>query len=318
MGANLFYQQRSSNYYDNLKVDVKELYARYPIEKVNAARKDKKTLLSRIYYNSFIPIKLRNYVWYFFHRGHFDFAWLDQFRKYWSTVLGGRPLWDEHDFYFLRNIYRLKFQENQVPDSADAGIHLDSWQRPELMYQLFHQVFKESLTNQLGLWRHVKRSLNRPLQSFLEFGCATAPVTATFFEFYKNIRNVQVYISDIQTLAFHYASYRFNMKNVTPLLLTPENEFSLPDDIKVEVVFCITVFEHLNSPLAIIKKFHSILKRGGLLFFDYIKSDGEGLDTIQGVKERNAVLYYVDSNFNVVFGKISYDENMGLTIVRKK
>jgi 2-polyprenyl-3-methyl-5-hydroxy-6-metoxy-1,4-benzoquinol methylase len=125
--------------------------------------------------------------------------------------------------------------------------------------------------------------------------------------------------SDIQTLAFHYGAYRFrHCSNVIPLLLVPDDDFSLNLSDSVDAIFCITVFEHLNKPLETIKSFYYYLNPNGLLFFDYIKGDGDGLDTLAGVRERNEVLDYVTEHFEVLLGTISKEKSMGLTVVKKK
>lgn len=80
-----------------------------------------------------------------FRRIHLDLGWFYQFRQYWGNVLHGRPLWGVEDFFFLRNIYRMRFQYNCVPEKAEAGIHLQAWQQPELIYQLFDQTYRESM-----------------------------------------------------------------------------------------------------------------------------------------------------------------------------
>lgn len=273
---------------------------------------------SKIYNNQLIPLKLRNYSWHLLKKLNIDIAWFREFRRYWTQVLGGRPLWDVHDFYFLRNSYRIRFQNNQLPDKSNSSMHLQAWQKPELLYQLFHQVLKESLFNQLEILSLMKKYKNEPIKQVLELGCATAPITASLKEFFKT-KNIKIYISDIQTLAFHYAAHRFrHQKNITPLLLKPENDFMLTDDLKIDVIFCVTVFEHLNKPLAVIKRLHNILNRDGLLFFDYIKGDGGGLDSVQGVLERDDVLNFVGAKFELIHGCVSNKNSMGLTVVRKK
>jgi len=129
---------------------------------------------------------------------------------------------------------------------------------------------------------------------------------------------LKIYIADIQTLAFHYATYRFRYcSNVIPLLLTPENNFLLRINDDLDAIFCITVFEHLNRPLDTVKIFYEKLKPGGLLFFDYIRGEGPGLDTKQGVTQRDDVLSFILKNFDLVYGNISKEKSTGLAIVRK-
>lgn len=153
----------------------------------------------------------------------------------------------------------------------------------------------------------------------LEFGCATAPVTASLYEFYRPESQFKMYVSDIPTLAFHYAAYRFRYcSNVIPILLKPENDFILKLPDKLDVIFCITVFEHLNQPLETVKIFYNLLNPGGLLFFDYIKGSGKGLDTQHAVRQRGSVLDFIGDNFELIEGQLTKDSDMHLTIVQKK
>ena len=79
-----------------------------------------------------------------------------------------------------------------------------------------------------------------------------------------------------------------------------------------------SVFEHLNEPLAAVKNFHETLNPGGLLFFDYIKGEGDGCYTMHAVRERSDVLGHIAEHFEVLHGTISNDKSMGLTIVRRR
>jgi 2-polyprenyl-3-methyl-5-hydroxy-6-metoxy-1,4-benzoquinol methylase len=128
-----------------------------------------------------------------------------------------------------------------------------------------------------------------------------------------------MYISDMQTLAFHYAAYRFrSCSNVIPVLLRPEDEFVLKLDDKLDVIFCFAVFEHLNQPFQTAKTLYNLLGPGGILFFDYIKSEGLGFDTQKGVKERAPVIDFIGDKFVVIEGELNREESMRLTVVRKK
>jgi len=51
--------------------------------------------------------------------------------------------------------------------------------------------------------------------------------------------------------------------------------------------------------------------------FDYKMTEGEGLDTHISAKERNSVLDFIEKKFNIIFGRISKEKDIGLTIVRK-
>jgi hypothetical protein len=86
----------------------------------------------------------------------------------------------------------------------------------------------------------------------------------------------------------------------------------------VDAIFCITVLEHLNKPLATAVLFHRFLRPGGVLVFDYIKGTGEALDTMHGVRERSAVLDFIAANFDVAHGALRHDASMGITLAVKR
>lgn len=320
----VLYKKRPTNFFDNLLIDVPQLYQEHPISKSQDAKPNFfpliRTPVHRIYRSPLIPLKYRRYFYHGLRRTNLDQSWFEEFKEYWSHVLKGRPLWGIYDLLFLKNLYRVKFQNNQVPDTDDANVHFEAWQKPELIYQLLHLVCRQYISDQLRILKELKKlRLNISRASMLEFGCAIAPVTASLYEFFKVKPEFKIYIADIQTLAFHFAIYRFrHCSNVIPILLKPENDFLLCLDDTLDVIFCMAVFEHLNRPLDTVKTFHNRLKRGGVLFFDYIKGDGEGLDTRHGVRQRDDVLDFISENFDLVHGSISKQQSMGLTIVRKR
>lgn len=62
---------------------------------------------------------------------------------------------------------------------------------------------------------------------------------------------------------------------------------------KFDVIVIQEVFEHLHKPLHIAQYLIDHLKRGGIFFFDYIKSDATGLDTLAGLEEREMTLDFL-------------------------
>jgi 2-polyprenyl-3-methyl-5-hydroxy-6-metoxy-1,4-benzoquinol methylase len=305
-------------------VDVPKVYEDYPLVKESDAGVNKVLFATgffhRIYLCPLVPAKYRGLALRRFRQIGLDQGWFLEFRKYWLGVLKGRPLWAVDDLYFLKNLYRIKFQSSNVPDELDAQEHCKAWQRPEVIYQLLHLVCKEAIVDQLEILQ--KLAAVRPdfkKLKMLEFGCATAPITASLYNYYKPKSLMRMYISDMQTLAFHYATYRFrHCSNVIPVLLRPEDNFALKLNDKLDVIFCITVFEHLNQPLQTAKTLYNLLNPGGILFFDYIKSAGLGFDTQKGVKERGPVIDFIDDKFVVVEGKLSKEKDIHLTVVQKK
>ncbi|MEY2817109.1 MAG: hypothetical protein RL275_572 [Chloroflexota bacterium] len=316
----VFKTDEEFNQWDKLVLDVKEVYKKYPLSVNVFEETQKKTtaLFRRFYKTPFIPLSFRRFIRKLFLRTNLDTSWFEDFSNYWSSTLGGRPLLSVQDFYFLTNLYRTRFQDNQIPDTNDANIHLEAWQRPELLYQLLHLVYKETIVDYVYLLKKMFKYKPK-IRNFLEFGCGTAPITASLYEFFGMRKEIKIYFSDIQTIAFHYAAYRFvRYQNANPVTLKPENDFKLANLPPLDVITCITVFEHLNKPLDTVKDFYALLLPGGLFFFDYIKSEGEGMDTNHGTRERLAVLEFVASHFDILEGNLNENGNTGLVIARKK
>ena len=316
----MFRREQKSNQWDKLVVDVQDVYRRFPIgqlqKKVNITPTS--ALFRRIYRAVYIPLSLRRYIRKIACQTNLDLGWYQDFSYYWSNILGGRSFWGVQDFYFLTNLYRVRFQDSQIPDTDNASLHLAAWQRPEVLYQLMHLVYKEVGFDYAILVKEILKH-NPNLKSFLEFGCGTAPIASSLLDFFGSKRNIRIYISDIQTIAFHYAAYRFShFKNLVPLMLVPETNFKLPYTESLDAITCITVFEHLNKPLETACDFHAHLKTGGLLIFDYIKSEGDGMDTAHGVREREAVLDFIAKHFEVLSGDLAQREDIGIIIARKK
>ncbi|KPA15083.1 type 12 methyltransferase [Candidatus Magnetomorum sp. HK-1] len=316
-------QDAKTNFFDNLVIDIPKLYDENPIEKKENPKKNYVPFTNnpfcRLYRNPFIPLKYRRYAYRALRQVNVDLTWFNQFKEYWGGILHGRPFWGVQDIYYLKNVYRSKFQSLAIADSEDPLAHLKAWQQPETIYSLLHFVIKESLTDHVYIVQHFNKLIRKKNKlKILEFGCSLAPIAASLYTFGK-FKPEHIYIADIQTLAFHYGAFRFrHSSNITPLVLTPENNFELQLDDHLDVIFCIEVFEHLNHPLETIKTFYERLNTNGLLFFNYIKGDGGGLDTMQGVEQRKSVLNFVQQNFEIVFGNKPIEENSGLIIARKK
>lgn len=306
---------QTPNGFDNLAVDVAELHRRFPVERPGDLGIPWSSPVDRLYFTPFLPLSVRNYAWHFLRRIRLDISWFARFKRYWGKVLGGRPLWGVEDFYFLRNLYRMRFQSGSAPDTTNTDLHLEAWQRPEMLSHLFHSVYKESLTNELRLWKPVRSLHQGTIKSTLEFGCGSAPITTTLCEF-APIRNVEAWISDIETVTFHYSACKLSpFKNVHAVPLRPEKQFRFPSEQKFDVIFCMTVLEHLQEPLAVFQHLHSLLAPKGLIVFDYVKSDASGYDTQAGLDQRPAVLDYVRNHFHILMGRLDPEHDMGTTII---
>jgi SAM-dependent methyltransferase len=299
-----------SNAFDRLRIDVAELYARYPI----ASRRDwpGHPPPFRPIYSAPLPLKARLATWKLLHRLRLDERWVARFAEYWVNILGGRPMMSADDFHFLRGIYRIRHQDDAIGDTSDAAAHVGAWQQRTMIYQVFAQQFLESIDPRLAE-AHWLRRLR--VTSFIEFGAASAPVTTAYRQFFGG--DVPSTIVDIETLAFHYGVFKFKADpRVTPITLTVQDDLLPPDGLKADAIVCKATFEHLKDPLEIARRFAQQLNPGGYLLFDYLQSEGGGLDTMHGVRQRDAVLDFIDQRFTLVHGNARHQRGSQLTIAR--
>lgn len=290
---------KKRNRFDNLIINVPKIFKKSTQHTLNY-----RNIFIMFYQLNLLPLVFRKYLWYLLKRLNLDTGWFYEFKYYWEKYLGGIVLWGVEDFYFLRGVYRQKFHRLALASNTSNKTHLLTWQKPEVLYFLLDMVYRKSLYNELAivsLYFKYRQERDLPI---LEFGCGTAPITQTLIEFF-GLQNQKIYISDIQILAFHYAAYKFQrFKNVIPILLDLKDNFSPKCPEKLGAIFCMTVFEHMNDPLNVAKKFYDLLAQGGLLIFDYLKTKGEGMDSIKAVKGRDKTLKYITDNFKIIKGNI--------------
>lgn len=323
------------NAFDNLVVNVKKLFAQFPCDQKHepwqeAPLRDN-PWLHRIYKMGLIPIQYRMSLWHLCRRTHVDLTWFFQFKEYWGQVLQGRGMWGVHDFFFLKNIYAMASASHRVGESSEDGLsapdnaHLSKWQNPLVIAKLFHLVNKESFSHKLVPLLKMKKFHKGPVH-LLEFGCGSAPIILSYFEFFKPDPRIHWTMADIEYLAFHYGCFRFrHCKNVHPVLLKHEDDFRLITEQKFDVIFCTTVFEHLNAPVRTIRDFYEQLNPGGLVVFDYVmtkvnidKNTDMGLDHYEGHVQRNNVIDFMEKNFIVLDGGLYRDKTISLCVLQKK
>lgn len=303
------------NGFDNLVVDVAALHRDTPVDRPADLGLRWNSPAERLYATSWLPLRPRAQAWQLLRRVRLDLSWFERFKRYWGQVLGGRPLWGVEDFYFLRNIYRMRFQNATVPDTTDAAVHLEAWQRPEVISHLFHSVYKESLNHELRVLEPLRALARKPPRTLLEFGCGSAPITTTLCEFQPPRGAMEICLSDIETVPFHYAAHKLAaFREVAAVPLRAENRFRFPQARKFDAIFCMTVLEHLQEPLAVVEHLSELLAPGGLLFFDYVKSDAAGLDTVAGRDQRPATLAFFRERFRILHGRLDDDRSIGLTV----
>ncbi len=295
------------NLYDNLQIDIEEAHRK--IDEGNTKFSHIENYLNRI--DKFL-----------YQRGHYaklidaglKRAWFEEFSEYWSQALNGRLL-KFHDFFFLYANYRLNFQKVEVEGSASQKKFLYAWQQYQNIYLLFGSVYRYALdpywhTPYLPYLNKTKGG------HILEYGCGAAPLVTSMIKS-KLGQYYQFTVADIKGFTYHFAKFRLKQHtNIKFLNLEP---YQLPClEQKYDAVFLQTVLEHLPNPLEVVKELTASLNKRGYFIFDYILSEGHGLDTVEAVDQREEVLRFIEDRYVIVEGKISYNTSTNRTIAIKK
>ena len=243
---------------------------------------------------------------------HLVIGWFNEFREYWVHELGLRRI-ELHDFYFLANVYRQRFQNLELENEHDPAAFLTAWQSPAALYLLFAYQYKLAM-HPLGahtLARYIPRA-----SRVLEYGCGLGPITQALVKHYRH-HNHQITAADIPSYMLHFLRWKFrDQPEVKIHALEPGDSAPLAETY--DVIACMTVFEHLPNPLAIAQHLHQQLAPGGLFMFDYIKSEGEGLDTKQALQDRRQVIDFVRSRYTIVRGRLPDNDASIKAIICKK
>jgi len=239
-------------------------------------------------------------------------GWFEEFQRYWVSELGNRPL-HPHDFYHLYGVYRQRLQSIEPDLSSDAH-QLESWRDHRIVYYLFSHTYRQALSP-LRVQRYA-RFIPRHGR-IAEYGCGTAPIVTALARHYRHL-DLELVAADIPHLLFHFVRWRFrDVPYVSTVQIDPDDDAALPG--QYDVIFCLETFEHLPRPLAALTHFHTVLRPGGVLVFDYIHSEGTFLDSEAAVRDRDSALAFVLKHFEVVDGEIKIDgSNLGPTVVRKR
>lgn len=245
-------------------------------------------------------------------------GWFAQFQRYWTTELGNRPL-HPHDFYFLYGVYRqrlqsIDFEQLREPTLASDARHLEAWRDHRIVYHLFAHTYRDALSPLRAhrFTRFVPRG-----GRVAEFGCGTAPLLVGLARRYRHL-DLQLVGADIPHLLFHYARWRLSdCPFVTWVAIQGDDDAPLPG--LYDTIFCLEVLEHVPRPIAVVQHFHRALRPGGHLIFDFIRSEGTGLDTVAALHDRLPALQFVRDNFEVVQGRVAADgSNVEPAVVRKR
>jgi len=244
--------------------------------------------------------------------------WFFEFQRYWVEELGNRPI-HPHDFYFLSGVYRqrlqtIHFESLENPALASDDKHLEAWRDPRTAYYLFAHTFRLALSP-LRVHPYVRYVPRRGRVA--EYGCGAAPVITALARRYRHL-DLQLVAADIPHMLFHYARWKFrHHRFVTMIPIVANDDAPLPGTY--DTIFCLEVFEHLPRPLPVLEHFHRVLKPGGHLVLDYVRSEATGLDSATSLRDRPAALKFVLDHFDVVQGRVAVgDEHVLTSVVRKR
>ena len=245
--------------------------------------------------------------------------WFDDFVTYWHDVLGGRPIPTVSDFNLLLYEYRKRQQHVSELSWGDAAQHVANWQEPDAIYLTLHNARRLALHPIVGLrlWPLVRRG-----SRVLEYGCSLAPYYYCYRLYFSHLKCSFV-LADIPNFPFHYAKYLYRHDAEVEFATIGPEEFRAPlagleGDARFDVIIVTTVFEHLDDPPFVARYLLDRLNPGGLLVFDYIKSEGHGLDHPNALRTRQAALSTILAETEVVHGDVGdLNESIGFCIARK-
>lgn len=303
------------NYFDDMQIDISESHHRFD----NLPRTPK-TINQPKYRNFvrllFLRLCIRLNIHEFLVVNGIRRRWLEDFTRYWSHILKGRPFWSTLDFFMLLHDYRKRQQHTSQLKWNDATQHLANWQHPSHIYATLHSVRNLAIHPIVNL--NPLKKLPRDAR-ILEYGCSLAPYYSCYREFFSHL-NCQWVLGDIPNYPFHYAKYLYRNDAEVEFVTINAEDFSNPlgETGEFDVIILTTVLEHLDEPLFISEYLLNKLKPGGLFVFDYIKSDGKGLDHPNALETRENCIKNILDKTQVIYGRIDdITKSIGLCIVQK-
>ncbi len=315
MNDNKAIHLEGGNFYDDLRINIAESHAKLDVSLPKTA----KNLPQNKWWFSFFK-KLEYFATAIFQKAElldglcligWRRRWFKEFRNYWEACLGGRPL-RQADFYQLYHEYRKKQQCPNALEWNTQEQHVRNWQSPNQFFSILAYVRQQAVCPivPMHVWKYVPANAR-----ILEYGCSLAPFYTCAREF-SLCRNAHWTLADIPGFAFHYAKFCFMSDPNVDLVTISDLNNPLPHEGPFEVIFLTTVLEHVADPCALMKYILNKMSAGGILIFDYIKSEGTGLDTPSALAGRNACIEFIRRNTRLLAGSLESEGNLPLTIVR--
>lgn len=302
------------NYYDNLTVDIAASHDNIDSMPRQTKRAPSSNyLINRLRYlltGALMKLKLQEFL----VLNGLKRSWFDSFTDYWLNVLEGRPI-TVLDFSMLLHDYRKRQQFVEVLEWNSPDQHLANWQKTNQIYATLHNTRKTALHPIVGrkLWRRVK-----PGSAILEYGCSLAPYYYCYRQFFTHLQ-CKWQIADIPNFPFHYAKHLYRQDEAVSFtsILPDSFENPLKGSNGYDVIILTTVLEHLDEPVRIVGQLLEKLRPGGLFVFDYVISEGTGLDTPRALEQREECIQLILGQLTVVEGNIDITRDIGLCIAQK-
>lgn len=229
--------------------------------------------------------------------------WFDEFLRYWSEEIGGRPI-TIADFHALHFAYRRRAQITQSLEWDSYDRHLQNWETPENIAATFQFVYRDALRPLRS--KRLRRALGHGGR-VLEYGCSLAPMYRTWRSFYSHIP-CQWVLADIPNFPFHYARHAYAGDKEAEFVTITADTFDDPlRDVAggFDLIIVQEVFEHLHAPRRIAQYLLDRLRPDGIFAFDYIRKDEAlGHDTPAGKGERIATLEYLARELDILDGTL--------------
>ena len=302
------------NYFDDMRIDIQAAHEQQDewLKQIKRTTVRKPLLVNYYKLASFVLLRKLGLYEAFVNNGLIG-EWFYEFQDYWSNVLHGRPI-TIMDFHQLRFLYRTRNQNTKALSWQDHRQHIENWQHPNGISFTFDLLYRNARNpvRSRQLWKLLK-----PGMRVLEYGCAVAPMYRTWKGYLNHIETEWV-LADLPNFPFHYTHYTcakdkeatFNPITADLLDEPLKNSPALFDMIVVQ-----EVFEHLHHPRHMAEYLLAHLKSGGLLYFDYVRSEAVGYDTPLGLTERIPTLEYLGQKLKLIHGNFHVsDRSLGTCV----
>ena len=302
------------NYFDNLRIDIERSHIAIDSLAVNKIQV-RRSVLGNLFSYGLNALLQKLRLQEFLAVSGLKRAWFDDFHAYWAEVLGGRPL-TVLDYFMLLHDYRKRQQHTKELSWDTPDRHVANWQDPSELYSTFAFTRNTVLRPIVGraLWRHLRKG-----SVVLEYGCSLAPYYNCYRNYFSHL-NCTWKLADIANFPFHYAKYRYRRDVGVSFHTISADSFKDPlgNTDTYDAIVVTTVLEHLDDPVFVSDYLLSRLKQNGLFIFDYVISEGKGLDTPLALKMRSQCLDLILSRIEVIHGTVDPANNVGLVIGRRR